>query len=577
MRSITSRQQIVVLLVTFLCPLITLLITYNLYTVSVVNQNTASTNQNTLSLYQQSINEAISLIDSSISDLIANNSQIILLRNNPSPVNAHVYAKTIVDNYKRMLISNKLLTGCFLYSSENNIYRTAFKRNIQEEIQIAADTFLRNLIKDDGDNYKQGWFLKEISQKKYMFRILRLDNVYCAVMVDLTTMINYPISGEEPLLLCSTEKGEIITNIHFAEKNQIELTMNSEKNYFFTGHPHKFIVVQGSLKYANLYLNYLMPYEGVWGLLDGIQLLFIVLSFLFVFLIPICYCFFQRLYLAPLDDLMKTMNYVKAGNIDTKIDKRYRIVEFQEVSTTFNKMLNQIKQLKIESYERKIEIQQAKLQYLQIQIRPHFFLNCLKNIYGLAQSKQFIRIQDMIIALSRYWRSAFGDSFTFISIEEEVNNVKNYIELQQISLSMPPQCFIYCDESLKSVLIPPLTILTFVENCVKHATQANITLNIFVKIHFLVGESQDYVNIIISDTGKGFSEEMLKKLNCTNSDLYTGEHIGISNIRHRLMLLYHENVSISFSNQAIGSHVELFLPIKKADKEVKKNDCTDSR
>jgi hypothetical protein len=48
-------------------------------------------------------------------------------------------------------------------------------------------------------------------------------------------------------------------------------------------------------------------------------------------------------------------------------------------------MMDQIKSLKIIAYEKTLAAQQAQLQYLQIQIRPHFFLNCLSALYGLAE------------------------------------------------------------------------------------------------------------------------------------------------------------------------------------------------
>lgn len=66
------------------------------------------------------------------------------------------------------------------------------------------------------------------------------------------------------------------------------------------------------------------------------------------------------------------MDAVKNGNMEAKMNDENVIQEFHILSKAFNEMLDEIKTLKISSYEYQLEMQQAKLQYLQIQIRPHF-------------------------------------------------------------------------------------------------------------------------------------------------------------------------------------------------------------
>ena len=55
-----------------------------------------------------------------------------------------------------------------------------------------------------------------------------------------------------------------------------------------------------------------------------------------------------------------------------------------------------------------------------------------------------------------------------VNVEDEIKSIKNYLELQQMSLSNPPAYRIDVDPSLKYQKIPPMAILTFVENSVKH-------------------------------------------------------------------------------------------------------------
>ncbi len=132
------------------------------------------------------------------------------------------------------------------------------------------------------------------------------------------------------------------------------------------------------------------------------------------------------------------------------MENQSNISEFQILANSFNAMMEKIKALKIESYQYEIEMQQAKLQYLQIQIRPHFFLNCLKNLYGLAEEDKSEEIQKMILVLSKYFRYMMRDNFLLVSSETELENVENYITLQQMTAFYPISCHIDMDDSLKN-------------------------------------------------------------------------------------------------------------------------------
>ena len=71
----------------------------------------------------------------------------------------------------------------------------------------------------------------------------------------------------------------------------------------------------------------------------------------------------------------------------------------------------------------------AKLQYLQLQIRPHFYLNCLKNINSRAQMHEDEKIQTLVISLSDYFRYNFQDVKNFVTVREELEAVQSYVDL----------------------------------------------------------------------------------------------------------------------------------------------------
>ena len=132
---------------------------------------------------------------------------------------------------------------------------------------------------------------------------------------------------------------------------------------------------------------------------------------------------------------METMQKVGNGNLSLRVNDNYDLLELQRFGQTFNEMLTKINDLKLEAYEKKLDLKQAQLQYLQLQIRPHFYLNCLKSLYGMAEKKQYGEIQESILALSEYFRYIFRNNIELVSLEEEIHSVSSYIKLQQLYFS----------------------------------------------------------------------------------------------------------------------------------------------
>ena len=90
-------------------------------------------------------------------------------------------------------------------------------------------------------------------------------------------------------------------------------------------------------------------------------------------------------------------------------------------------MLDEIQRQKIGSYEQRLAAQQAQLQYLHLQIRPHFFLNCLNLVYSLAGEGKTGPIQDLVLDLSTYLRSVFKGGSKLVPLQSELASVESYV------------------------------------------------------------------------------------------------------------------------------------------------------
>lgn len=233
-------------------------------------------------------------------------------------------------------------------------------------------------------------------------------------------------------------------------------------------------------------------------------------------------------------------------------------------------LLTQITKLKLESYEKELEIRDAQLQYLRAQIRPHFYLNCLKNLYAMAGTEVPEQMQESILMLSKYMRYIFADQDHFTLLQNELESCQNYVgSFASINTGFAPECRVDVDDKLMTLEIPPVSLLTLVENAVKYSLREDASFQLLITANILsAGAEGDMVNITVRDNGPGFPQEMLAQLNRLKPDSETDTHVGIRNVMRRFVVLYGDRFQIGFFNGGAhevycGARIELFFPLNK--------------
>ena len=124
--------------------------------------------------------------------------------------------------------------------------------------------------------------------------------------------------------------------------------------------------------------------------------------------LPACLIWLNRFILNPLNRIVEFMKGIGAEGLpQTRLANDVATSEFQLIVSTFNRMLDRIEKLKIDVYEEKLSKQKAELKHLQLQLKPHFFLNALNIIHSLAQLGDCAKIQELIQYLTNYFRYVF--------------------------------------------------------------------------------------------------------------------------------------------------------------------------
>lgn len=243
------------------------------------------------------------------------------------------------------------------------------------------------------------------------------------------------------------------------------------------------------------------------------------------------------------------------------------ILELEMASKEFKGLLRKIKALKIDIYEKELEKQKTELETMQMQIRPHFYLNCLNLIHSMADMGQRQEIIGLTKMLSDYMRYVMRDAHAMTTLEDEVGFVRNYVQIQQIRYGKEAFSFeVIMDQGMEEYKVPAMLVHNFVENAVVHTVSLDSYVEITLYVVLERYEDGKYLYLCISDTGGGFPEKILEAARSEKPVYYDGrKHIGISNSVKRLRLLYGERAKISFSNmdEGYGAVVEVRIPAQK--------------
>ena len=244
-----------------------------------------------------------------------------------------------------------------------------------------------------------------------------------------------------------------------------------------------------------------------------------------------------------------------------------KLVELEVVSGRFKELLRKIQMLKIQIYEKELLEKETELEYMQEQIKPHFFLNCLSLIHGMADVKKEYQIVHITEVLSEYMRYIFKENGRMRSLSEEMKHVSDYVEIQKIRYGDDSFQFEAISDGVgKDVKIPALILQMLVENAIVHGVTLDGGIEISLYITKECYKEKECLYICMSDTGKGFSEEVLSAIEENRPVVYGGrKHVGLLNIKRRLALLYGDEAEIIFSNMkpGEGAIVEIRIPLRE--------------
>ena len=225
-------------------------------------------------------------------------------------------------------------------------------------------------------------------------------------------------------------------------------------------------------------------------------------------------------------------------------------------------------QLRIEAYDLKLQEEQNKLTMLRAQIRPHSFLNAITTISNMTYMNKPEEIRSYINSFAKFIRYMLNVSAAWTTVEDEIQQIGNYLKMQQNRFPESVSLTVEYPPELAKTRIPFMVLYTLVENSIKHAMTLYEPLEIRVSCHRVEDEGFQGICLTAEDNGVGFAQDVLDKLaDVSTNVLNTKEHLGLSNVRYTLHLLYGRDDLLRASNRITGgAHVELWIPDEEKTK-----------
>lgn len=266
----------------------------------------------------------------------------------------------------------------------------------------------------------------------------------------------------------------------------------------------------------------------------------------------------------PIRRLSEVTDQVARGNLDVRSD----VIAGAEVgmlNDSLNTMIDKTNELLDQVKKEQISLRKAEFQILQAQINPHFLYNTLDAIVWLAESGEQKKVVSMVGSLSDFFRTSLNQGKDIISIKEELQHVRSYLEIQQVRYQDILQYEIDVPECLYQYLIPKITIQPLVENALYHGIKNKRGLG---KITITGEKERGFFILYIEDNGIGMKEERLCEVKDAIKNKIPSEKdiYGLYNVNERIRLNFGEKYGISIqSKYSEGTKVSVILPYLKED------------
>lgn len=565
-RSLPLRTRLGLFLVSATVPLVVLLVVQNWYAMELVHHQVAEAERRLLKRSMAQVDSSLSDLDKYLSKMIAVDQNLLVLDQGSSG-DDHELAKIQVQ---MQLSTDSTLfpsLGAFFYYAPGTDEMLLAQGLTVVRLSPEEREVVRQSIVDLSRNRPGRWVVRNHAGRDRLLRLLRVDSGYLGAWIDVESILKpweQEIAGQGGHVLLLDPSGNPHPPRGEVEANSVSIRAPSQ-GYAISGKPTPYLVIAVDSSVGEFRLVSLIPDRVILQSIPALGGLNALVTAAVILVIIAFFLFLQRTVLRPMNLLSRAMERLEAGDMSARVISARSGREFDQVHATFNSMVAQIHNLRIHVYEEQINAQQSELLSLRLQINPHFFLNSLNILYQLAQVNNVVLVRKLTLDLSRYFQFLFRSSAHEVAFRDEWDHVRTYLRIQELRFPKLLRVRLLAPDPLPFVLVPPLVIQPFVENAVQYARGPDGSLSLELEARVT---PDGVLRITISDDGPGVSEDQLQALNSETARGSDGQHIGFTNVRRRLFLLYAHRARLQAhrrpGQRGLVVTVEIPLPARAA-------------
>lgn len=365
------------------------------------------------------------------------------------------------------------------------------------------------------------------------------------------------------------QDGSIIFPSHLhSQSNNLKLDLLSDQAGYFTysTQASNMFFVYNTLDISGWKVIGEVPYNEIMKQANDIRSLILISAAASILFAITLYYFLSARLIRPIRQLKETMRLAASGNLDVKVLNE-GTDEIADLGISFNIMLKKIKMLLSKSIAEQEQLKKAELRTMQEQINPHFLYNTLDTIVWMAEAKKSEGVIDMTKALSHFFRLTLGQGKDRVSLNDEIEHIRNYMMIQKIRYRDILDFEIVINDDILQHSILKLSLQPLVENAIYHGIKNKRGKGI---IRIAADYDQvGHIVIHIMDNGIGIPPDKLAELQAqfaSEGDPLTNDNVqkhsfGLRNVHQRMRLNYGQPFGLAIdSTYGSGTKVSLTIP-----------------
>lgn len=205
------------------------------------------------------------------------------------------------------------------------------------------------------------------------------------------------------------------------------------------------------------------------------------------------------------------------------------------------------------------ERRKSELDALQSQINPHFLYNALDSITWMIEGERNDEAAFMISQLAKLFRISLSQGHTIISVRDELQHAKSYMNIQRIRYKDAFSVTFDVDPDLEKYCAVKLTLQPILENSINYGVDP---MDDCGEIMIRVKKEEDLLILSVEDNGIGMSEEEVSLLlTDSNRKRKHGSGVGLVNINNRLQILFGKEYGLLIESEPDeGTRVSIRIP-----------------